>query len=107
VTGRPGLPELILAIQPEMRELLLLREEVVALRFKRAPPTPTLAALMEGTPITVKQDDNGKWSTTIDLGPDCARTGGSGYDTDVDAFKRGIAHLADLLAREWSREDDE
>ena len=104
---RQGLPELILALQPEMRELLELREEVTRLRFKTSPPTPTLAELMDETPIAVKQDADGRWSSTIDLGPGCGRTGGSGYETDVVAFKHGIQHLANLLAEAWSRGDEE
>jgi hypothetical protein len=104
---RPGIPELVLALQYEMRELLDLREEVVRLRIKTATPTPTLAELMAGLPITVKQYPSGKWSADIDVGPGCARTGTSDHDTDVEAFRAAVKHLANLLAIEWSREDDE
>jgi hypothetical protein len=103
--GRQGIAELILALQPEMRELLHLREEVVRLRNKVNPPTPTLAALMEGGPITVRRDDDGRWSATIDTGS--GSTGVSGCETDVVAFKQAVSHVAHLLGTEWSREDDE
>jgi hypothetical protein len=103
--GRQGIAELILALQPEMRELIHLREEVVRLRSKVNPPTPTLAELIEGGPITVRRDEDGRWSATVDTGS--GATGVSGCETDVDAYQKAVSHVARLLGSEWSREDDE
>lgn len=104
---RPGVPEMIEMIEPLMRELIDLRTEVVILRHKTAPPTPTLVELMADTPIMVRQDHDGRWSAGISIGPERGYTGVSGCDTDVAVFKASIRHLADLLERAWTERDDQ
>lgn len=100
---RRTVADVILAVEPEMRELIRLREEVVKLRIQTSPPTPTIAEFMADTPITVRRDDDGKWSSTIDLGS-AGRTGTSGQQTDVLAFHAAIGHLTHLLSEAWMRE---
>lgn len=99
-----GVPELIQVIAPYMSELTHLREDVVRLRVEKRPSTPTLTGLMADTPITVRRDDDGRWSSSIRVGDQS--TGVSGCETDVDAFKRSIWHLADLLATAWTEDDE-
>lgn len=100
---RRSIADVILALEPEMRELVHLREEVVKLRFKTAPPTPGLAEMLIDTPITLRQLDDGKWDATILVGEQ--RTGISGCATDVEVFTRAVSHLADLLAKAWAEEE--
>jgi hypothetical protein len=110
--NRSTIAELIVALEPEMRELIALREEVRELRFRANPPTPSVRELIAGTPITLKQECDGRWWASITLvdpstGQGALGTGVSGCRTDVEAFKAAVSHLAGLLAREWDRTEDE
>ena len=97
----------VLDIAPAMRELIYLRKEVVRLRSEIHPPTADLTAILDGGPIAVRRDDDGRWSARIELGSDAGCTGVSGMDTGVAVFKEAVKHLAYLLGREWRRYDGE
>ena len=103
---RPAtIAEMLLAIEPEMRELTRLRADVIELRIRTAPPTPTLAELLEGGPIEVRCDDDGTWSSSIALGAGAGYTGVSGCPTDVRAYQLSVQHLATLLGEAWMEAD--
>lgn len=111
-SGRRGLADVILALEPEMRELVSLRREVVELRTKTTPPTPDVHALIKKTAIAVFQGQDGRWEARINLlnpetGAPVIGTGGSGFETDVDAFVFAVNRLAGLLAKAWNRDDEE
>jgi hypothetical protein len=110
--NRPTIAELIVAIEPEMRELIRLREEIRGMRFRSNPPTPSVHKLIAATPLTIKQESDGLWWARIALvnptdGKGALGTGVGPCSTDVEAFKLAVSHLASLLAREWEGEDDE
>lgn len=98
--------DLILAVAPEMRELVRLREEVVRLRIEKHPPTPTLAALIEDLPITVKRTSDGQWYSTIKTGPTTGNSGSGPHATDVEAFRSAVKHACHLLGEAWARESE-
>jgi hypothetical protein len=110
--NRPTIAELIVAIEPEMRELIRLREEIRGMRFRASPPTPSVHELIAATPLTIKQESDGLWWARIALvnptdGTGALGTGVGGCATDVEAFKLAVSHLATLLAREWERDEEE
>lgn len=110
--GRYGLADVLLAIEPELRELIQLRREVVELRMRVHPPTPDIHALIRKTAIAIFQAQDGRWEARINLvnpitGAPFIGTGGSGFDTDVDAFVFAVNRLASALAETWDRDDDD
>ena len=92
---RQGIPEVVLALAPLMRELLQLRKENQDLRYEKRPPEPGWDTLLPGTPFSVTQAASGKWDFGIVLADDY-RTGGSGYGTARDAIQAALCHVADL-----------
>lgn len=103
--NRQDVPELIVSMAPYMEELVHLRATVKRLRFEKSPPTPTVQELIAASPITIRQDDDGRYSASIDCGT--ATTGVSGCDTDVNCFQAAVRHVAALAGEKWADEDDE
>ncbi len=109
MTERRTVADVILAVAPEMAELVRLREQVIVLRKEKHPPTPNLETLISGLPITVKQADDGTWFSTINTGPQTGHSGSGPHTTDLDAFRAGVEHACHLIGEAWAREaeDDE
>jgi hypothetical protein len=95
--ARPiGIPEFVQMMEPLMRELLYLREEVQRLRLT----TYTRSSISDlfngdGTPLKLRQDDDGKWSFSLNLS-DEMQTGGSGFESEEAALRHSVQHAADL-----------
>ena len=108
-----GLPEVILDVADEMRELLYLRKRVDDLETERRQglwnqgTTKTIHDLLDGTVYKVTPNQDGKWEFSFDWYNH--PTGGSAYDTPEQAFRRMLEHIAncwELRERELREDED-
>ena len=102
---REGLAEVIIALEPYMRELVQLREENRRLRFAKFGPVPELAELFARAGWELKQDAAGKWSYSIPMNR--CTTGGAWMDTPQEAAVAALRRTKEMVFVREEEGDDE
>ena len=90
--------EIIIAVADEMQELIRLRKRVAELQDERLqrqvanPVAKTVHDLVDGTVYKIRPTGAGLWDFSIDFlhHP----TGGTGYESPEEAFRRMLEHIA-------------
>jgi hypothetical protein len=85
---------LILGIAPIAEEVIRLREENLRLRMRESHYNQPVADLLQGTPITIVPEGDGRWGYKIECRD--STTGGAGWDTWDEAARQAFKRVGEL-----------